>query len=157
MNSIRRCTEQDFSVIAEIINDGAQSYAGVVPGDRLKTPYMSDDELHHEIAQGVTFWGYEKSGMLLGVMGIQPVQNVTLIRHAYVRTENQSLGIGAQLLAHLRGLARGPILIGTWAASTGAIRFYQRHGFHLVNPEEKTACCESTGLCRIAKSTHPLF
>ena len=98
---------------------------------------MSDDELHHEIAQGVTFWGYEKSGMLLGVMGIQPVQNVTLIRHAYVRTENQSLGIGAQLLAHLRGLARGPILIGTWAASTGAIRFYQRHGFHLVNPEEK--------------------
>jgi len=98
---------------------------------------MSTDKLQHEIDDGVEFWGYEDAGALMGVMGIQPVQDVTLIRHAYVRTNSQKRGIGAQLLAHLVELAASPVLIGTWADAVWAIRFYERNGFQVVGPEEK--------------------
>jgi len=135
---IRRCTEKDFDAIWEIINDGAQAYRGVIPADYRKEPYMSREELNHEIREGVDFWGFEEEGELSGVMGIQPVKDVTLIRHAYVRTERQKAGIGAQLLGHLRKLTTRPVLIGTWADASWAIRFYQKHGFQLVSPEEKT-------------------
>jgi GNAT superfamily N-acetyltransferase len=98
---------------------------------------MSRDELQHEMADGVSFSGYEEDGQLLGVMGIQPVQDVTLIRHAYVRTARRGQGIGSQLLEHLRDQTDRPILMGTWADAQWAVRFYQRHGFQLVTPEEK--------------------
>jgi GNAT superfamily N-acetyltransferase len=98
---------------------------------------MSREELRHEIHDGVVFWGFAENGALAGVMGIQPVKNVTLIRHAYVRTRRQKAGIGGRLLAHLRNLARGPVLIGTWADASWAIQFYEKHGFELVGPEEK--------------------
>jgi N-acetylglutamate synthase-like GNAT family acetyltransferase len=134
---IRRCDEGDFEAIWEIINDGAQAYRGVIPTDRWTEPYMSREKLHGEIDDGVAFWGCAENGTLIGVMGIQPVQDVTLIRHAYVRTSSQKRGIGAQLLSHLRTLASGPVLIGTWAAAGWAIRFYERHGFRMVGSEEK--------------------
>ena len=98
---------------------------------------MSRDELHAEMEDGVSFWGYEESAALKGVMGIQKVEDVTLIRHAYVRTDSQKRGIGARLLSHLRKLAHGPVLIGTWADAVWAIRFYENHGFHVVSPEQK--------------------
>ncbi len=134
---IRRCNEADFDSIWAIINDGAQAYKGAIPLDRWEDPYMSREKLRHEIAEGIVFWGYEKSSQLVGIMGIQQVQDVTLIRHAYVRTESQKQGIGAQLLSHLRKLSTKPVLIGTWADASWAIRFYQTHGFRLVDPEEK--------------------
>jgi len=134
---IRTCDERDFEVIWAIINDGAQAYRGIIPADRWTEPYMSREELQHEINEGVVFWGYEESGTLVGVMGIQPLQDVTLIRHAYVRTGSQKRGIGAQLLSHLREMANGSVLIGTWADASWAIRFYERHGFQLVGFEEK--------------------
>lgn len=134
---IRRCDERDFEVIWQIINDGAEAYRGVIPQDRWEEPYMSREELRHEMRDGVQFWGYEGNGELEGVMGIQAVQDVTLIRHAYVRTRRQKSGIGAQLLAHLRSLAQGPVLIGTWADASWAIRFYEKHGFQLVTPTEE--------------------
>jgi GNAT superfamily N-acetyltransferase len=138
---IRRCDELDFEAIWEIINDGAQAYHGVIPGDRLATPYMSREKLGHEIAHGVSFWGYEDSGALSGVMGIQDVKNdvqdVTLIRHAYVKTTSQGKGIGAKLLKHLRGLTDRPVLIGTWADAVWAIGFYRKYGFEVVGVEEK--------------------
>lgn len=135
---IRRCDLQDFKVIWKIINDGAQAYNGVIPRHLWKDPYMAHDELLHEMRDGVQFWGFEEEGALSGVMGIQSVKDVTLIRHAYVRTRRQRTGIGSRLLTHLRSLASGPILIGTWADASWAIRFYQRHGFRLALPEEKT-------------------
>jgi GNAT superfamily N-acetyltransferase len=134
---IRRCDDRDFDQIWTIINDGAQAYKGIIPADRWTEPYMSREKLRHEMDDGVDFWGFEQGGTLDGVMGIQPVQDVTLIRHAYVRTTSQKRGIGAHLLAHLRELTSTPILIGTWADASWAIRFYQRHGFQLVSPEEK--------------------
>ncbi len=135
---IRPCVESDFEQIWTIINDGAQAYQGIIPADRFTTPYMSQEKLQHEIADGVVFSGYEDNGELVGVMGIQSVQDVTLIRHAYVLTTHQKRGIGAKLLAHLRAKATTPVLIGTWANATWAIRFYQAHGFRLVGIEEKT-------------------
>ncbi len=134
---IRSCNDADFEAIYSIVNDAAQAYEGVIPEDRWHVPYMSKEELRHEIETGVRFWGYEGGGELLGVMGIQDVQDVTLIRHAYVRTANRNRGIGGRLLAELRKLTSRPILIGTWAAATWAIRFYERHGFRQVSAEEK--------------------
>jgi GNAT superfamily N-acetyltransferase len=107
---IRPCTPQDFDQILAIINDGAQAYKDVIPADRFPDPYMSHDYLNHEIASGIIFYGYENPqdtqdpATLAGVMGIQHVHDVTLIRHAYVRTTHQKQGIGALLLTHLREL-----------------------------------------------------
>jgi N-acetylglutamate synthase-like GNAT family acetyltransferase len=134
---IRGCDYRDFEVIWAIINDGAQAYKGIIPADRWTEPYMSREKLQHEIDEGVVFWGYEEAGTLVGVMGLQQVQDVTLIRHAYVRTGSQKRGIGAHLLSHLRELANRPVLIGTWADAVWAIRFYERHGFQIVDSEEK--------------------
>jgi N-acetylglutamate synthase-like GNAT family acetyltransferase len=134
---IRLCHDSEFDTMVEIVNDAAQAYRGVIPEDRWKEPYMPKEELRHEIDAGVVFWGYEEEGKLLGVMGIQPVQDVTLIRHAYVRTAQQNQGIGGKLLAHLRTQTDQPILIGTWADAVWAVRFYEKHGFQMVSPEEK--------------------
>src|SRR6202040_3335347 len=105
---IRRCNARDFESIWAIINDGAQAYKGIIPADRWTEPYMSWEKLQHEIDDGVVFWGLEEGGELAGVMGIQNVKDVTLIRHAYVRTAGQKRGIGAQLLNHLRELTNRP-------------------------------------------------
>jgi N-acetylglutamate synthase-like GNAT family acetyltransferase len=134
---IHPCTHQDFDRVHAIINDGARAYKGIIPDDRWTDPYMSREQLHQEIEEGVFFWGYEDEGTLSGVMGIQHVRDVTLIRHAYVLTISQKKGIGALLLSYLRELATGPVLIGTWADATWAIRFYQKHGFQIVDPREK--------------------
>ena len=134
---IRKCDDHDFETIYEIINEAARVYKGIIPVDRWKEPYMPRDELGHEIDADVRFWGYEEGGKLLGVMGIQNVLDVTLIRHAYVRTAQQNRGIGGKLLSHLRTLTSRPILLGTWADATWAIRFYEKHGFRLVTAEEK--------------------
>jgi N-acetylglutamate synthase-like GNAT family acetyltransferase len=134
---IRRCDDRDSEVIWAIINDGAQAYRGVIPADQWTEPYMSREEMQGEISEGVVFWGFEDGGELVGVMGIQKVQDVTLIRHAYVRSKWQKRGIGAQLLVHLGGLTRDPILIGTWADAVWAIRFYEKNGFRMVSFADK--------------------
>ena len=134
---IRQCSGGDFETILAIINDAAEAYRSVIPLDRWKDPYMGADELRHEIRSGVSFSGKERGGTLVGVMGIQPVADVILIRHAYVRTACQSQGIGGELLHHLTDRADRPVLIGTWAAVRRAIRFYEGHGFKMVEPDEK--------------------
>ncbi len=134
---IRECTESDFMTIFEIINDAAQAYRGIISDDCWKEPYMPSAELRHEIEDGVVFWGLEQDGQLLGVMGIQDKNNLTLIRHAYTRTQAQKLGIGTRLLQHLENIIDKPILIGTWAAASWAISFYEKNGYTLVSDEEK--------------------
>lgn len=135
---IRQCNDEDLGSIYSIINDAAAAYKGIIPADCWKEPYMSMDELRHEIDDGVVFWSIEEDGKLVGVMGIQHVRDVTLIRHAYVRTEKRNRGFGSELLAFLRTLTTSPILIGTWADAVWAVRFYEKHGFRLVSHEEKT-------------------
>jgi GNAT superfamily N-acetyltransferase len=134
---IRPCNGRDFEMIWAIINDGACAYKGIIPEDCWTEPYMAKNELRHEIDDGVVFWGYEESGKLIGVMGFQPIQDVTLIRHAYVATISQKRGIGGQLLSHLRKLTPDPVLIGTWSDAVWAIRFYERNGFQIVCPQQK--------------------
>lgn len=131
------CCQDDFEAIYTIINDGAEAYRGIIPEDRWHEPYMSRDELRHEIDAGVRFWGYRRDGELVGVMGIQNVQDVTLIRHAYTRTARRNQGIGSRLLVELCKLQSRRVLVGTWVAATWAIRFYEKHGCRLVTPEEK--------------------
>jgi N-acetylglutamate synthase-like GNAT family acetyltransferase len=134
---IRKCTADDVPEIDAIINEAARAYQGVIPADCWHEPYMKRSELVDEIAKGVEFWGWEEAGILVGIMGLQKVQDVTLIRHAYVRPSHQSRGVGGALLTHLAEQTSGPLLVGTWAAAHWAIKFYERHGFRLVDAEEK--------------------
>ena len=134
---IRRCVETEFDVILAVINDGARAYQGVIPADRWRDPYMSAEELRTEIEHGIVFWGYEQAGALIAVMGVQDAEDVTLIRHAYVRTASRSRGIGGTLLTHLVERTSRPMLLGTWAAAEWAVRFYEHRGFHVVSEEEK--------------------
>jgi GNAT superfamily N-acetyltransferase len=134
---IRRCGHDDFNAIWEIVNDGARAYKGIIPADRWTEPYMSREELRREIEEGVQFWGCDEDGTLAGVMGIQQVEDVALIRHAYTRTNRQNQGLGGQLLLSLREKTSDPLLIGTWEDAEWAIRFYERHGFKQVTRYEK--------------------
>ena len=136
--TIRPCREDEADTMLSIINCAAEAYRGVIPADCWHEPYMPKAELLSEIVSGITFVGYEVDGLLAGVMGIQPVRNVALIRHAYVLPSYQGRGVGSALIAHLRAQTSRPILVGTWTAATWAIRFYERHGFHLV-PEATKA------------------
>jgi GNAT superfamily N-acetyltransferase len=134
---VRACTDRDFEAIFEIINDAARAYRGVIPNDRWHDPYMPREELSREIADGVVFWGVERNGDLVGVMGAQDKGDVTLIRHAYVRTRARKQGIGTVLLHHLEALTEKPILIGTWADASWAISFYIKNGYTLLPKREK--------------------
>lgn len=134
---IRRCSDREFETVWSIINEAASVYEGVIPPDRWNEPYMSRRELRYEISDGVVFWGFEEEGALIGVMGVQHVGDVTLIRHAYVRPERQREGVGGRLLVALREQTELPVLVGTWADAVWAIRFYEKHGFRLVPPDEK--------------------
>ena len=134
---ISKCEQEDFNTIYEIINDAAQAYKGIIPEDMWHETYMTEDELKRQIDQGVQFWKYSKQHETLGVMGIQFKGDVTLIRHAYVRTEKRNKGIGSRLLESLYAISSTPVLIGTWEDAIWAITFYQNHGFRLLSKDEK--------------------
>jgi GNAT superfamily N-acetyltransferase len=136
---IRACHDADRAAILAIINVAAEAYRGVIPADCWHEPYMGGDELNAEIAAGVTFWGIEQDGCLVGVMGLQQVRDVDLIRHAYVLPDRQGRGFGSLLVRHLKSVSTRRMLVGTWAAADWAVRFYQRHGFELVSPNCKAA------------------
>jgi GNAT superfamily N-acetyltransferase len=138
MSNVRPCRDEDHTAILAIVNAAAEAYRGVIPPDRWHEPYMSLAELRRDIAARVTFWGFEVNGELIGVMGVQPVLDADLIRHAYVLPAYQHRGIGAALIEHLRRQSTRRMLVGTWAAANWAIDFYRRHGFELVSAERKT-------------------
>jgi len=134
---IRPSKPDDIDALYFIINDSAIAYEGVIPSDRWHEPYMPMEHLCKEIESGVRFYIYEEGNQVLGCMGIQDVRDVTLIRHAYVKTGRRRQGIGGELLRHLLPLSGKPVLIGTWKAATWAIGFYEKHGFIRVSEEEK--------------------
>ena len=125
------------AAICDVINDAAEAYRGVIPADRWHEPYMALQELRAEIAAGVEFWGVHREGELIAVMGLQPVKDVALIRHAYTKTAAQGLGAGSALLEHLRGQTDRRMLVGTWKAAIWAVRFYQKKGFTLTDDKRK--------------------
>ena len=135
---IRKLQPVEFNFVLHVVNDAAEAYRGVIPEDRWKEPYMSAEELRGEIESGVEFYGWMEGDVLVAVMGIQRVNGVTLIRHAYVLKSFQRRRIGEKLLKHLLSLARTTdVLVGTWEAADWAIRFYEKHCFKLVSKEEK--------------------
>lgn len=135
---IRDCDAADFETVLQIVNDGASAYRGVIPADRWHEPYMTASALRAEVAAGVAFRGWEDDGAgLVAVMGAQPVADVLLIRHAYVRTAWQRRGLGSRLIRDLLAGAHQPVLVGTWAAAGWAVAFYRKHGFILTTDAEK--------------------
>ena len=134
---IRRCHDADLEIVRAVINDSAQAYQGIIPDDCWTDPYVAEDELRNEIRHGVQFWGYQQGDLLVAVMGIQHLQDVTLIRHAYVSTARRNCGIGGKMLSFLRSQTTQPLLIGTWADAVWAIHFYEKHGFRQVLEQEK--------------------
>jgi GNAT superfamily N-acetyltransferase len=138
VSGIRACRDDERPAIVAIVNAAAEAYRGVIPDDCWHEPYMPAEELDREIAAGVAFWGFEDDDGLCGVMGIQPVDDVDLIRHAYVAPASQGRGVGGALLEHLlESSASRPLLVGTWAAAEWAIAFYRRYGFEQVTPRRK--------------------
>jgi GNAT superfamily N-acetyltransferase len=135
---IRQCEAADHEAVCALINDAAVAYRGVIARDRWKDPYMSREELDREVEDRVVFWGFFEGGRLAGV-GDQHVGEVALVRHAYTHTASQGRGIGAALLAHLRGQTDRPMLVGTWKAAVWAVQFYQNRGFRLVGESDKDA------------------
>lgn len=137
---IRRLSFEDANIIRETINEAARAYKGVIPNDRYHEPYMPKEQLYHEM-KSMTFFGWQERGKLVGVIGSQPVKDLTLIRHAYVLPDYQKKGIGTILLNHMKQLTKTKyLLVGTWADASWAIGFYQKHGFRLVpNKDELLA------------------
>jgi len=134
-STIRRCSADEQASILAVINAAAERYRGVIPPDCWHEPYMSAEELAQNVETGVSFWGCDDNGELVGVMGIQSSKDVTLVRHAYVRPDQQGKGIGSALLRHLETLTDQPVLIGTWSDAEWAIRFYEAHGYALAARE----------------------
>ena len=139
---ISPCADADSRQICEVINAAARAYVGVIPTDCWHEPYMSFEQLRSETDDRVSFVGYQEQGELIGVMGSQDVQDVTLIRHAYVRPEHQRRGIGDALLTHLLSGTSRPVLVGTWTSAIWAIRFYERHGFTAMSPDKARCLLE---------------
>ena len=136
---IRNSSESDFNDIYNVINDAALAYKGIIPADRWHEPYMTREELQIQIEDGVKFLCYINNNKVVGVMGIQNKNDVKLIRHAYVITQERKKGIGTILIHELLKDSDKPILIGTWKAANWAISFYERHGFFVVSEEEKNS------------------
>lgn len=134
---IKSDLKKDFETIYEIINDASIAYKGIIPSDRWQEPYMSKEELKKQIIEGVEFWNFVEDDKVLGVMGIQFKKDITLIRHAYVRTLARQKGIGGKLLNQLINMSETPILIGTWADASWAISFYKKNGFKVLPKTEK--------------------
>jgi GNAT superfamily N-acetyltransferase len=139
MNRVRPCGDKDVAAILLIINAAAQAYRGAIPHDCWHDPYMSEPDLRYDLIAGVEFWGCEIDDKLVGVMGIQRVLDVDLIRHAYVIPGSQRHGVGKILIEHLRRQSDRRMLVGTWADATWAINFYQRNGFDLIASQERKA------------------
>jgi N-acetylglutamate synthase-like GNAT family acetyltransferase len=134
---IRRVRPGEAWTILGIVNDAARKYQGVIPPDSWHDPYLSAAALNSELAHAVVFTGYEINGELVGVMGVQAVHNVCLIRHAYVLTRYQGRRIGGALIEHICGKSSAQFLVGTWAAASWATAFYERHGFRFVSATAK--------------------
>lgn len=120
-----------------VVNDGAQAYRGVIPADQWREPYMPEEELRRKMAAGVRMWGCLVEGELVAVMGTQEVEDVMLIRHAYVASAHQRRGLGSRLLRFLLDRTARPVLVGTWSDAAWAVRFYERHSFRQVAPAVK--------------------
>jgi GNAT superfamily N-acetyltransferase len=134
---ICKLSDYDFQIIFDTVNEAAVAYKGKIPTDCWKEPYMPKEELKSEMDAGVQFYGYIQNGKIVAVMGIQPVGDVTLVRHAYTLTSHQRRGLGEKLLNCLLNLANTErILVGTWQDAPWAIKFYQKHGFKLLSREE---------------------
>ncbi len=134
---IRKCQENDTKRMYLIINEAARAYDGAIPADCYHQPYMPEEKLVREMKR-VIFYGWELNGELVGIMGIEPIKDVTLIRHAYVLPDWQQQGIGNKLLTHLKGLINSSrLLVGTWADARWAIDFYRKQGFTLLPDKDK--------------------
>ncbi len=123
-------TKKDLSKILFVINDAALNYKGIIPDYCWHEPYMLKKELISEFDNGVRMFGYKKDNKLVGVMGIQELKDVTLIRHAYTLTHYQRIGIGESLLQYLFEINKSAfLLVGTWRDAIWAIQFYEKFGF----------------------------
>ena len=129
---ITEYTKKNISNILYVINDAALKYKGVIPSCCWHEPYMSEQELIIEFNNGVHMFGYRSNDKLIGVMGIQKLKEVTLIRHAYTLTCHQGTGVGKLLLKYILQKNKSTcLLVGTWRNATWAIRFYEKSGFIL--------------------------
>ena len=129
---IKEYTKSDSFKILYVINNAAIRYKGIIPDNCWHEPYMSKEELANEFADGVRMFGYNHNDQLIGVIGVQEIKDVTLIRHAYTLVAHQGKGIGSTLLKYLlKRNKNSRLLVGTWKDAVWAIRFYEKFDFIL--------------------------
>ena len=129
----------DTSKILHIINEASLKYKGVIPDNCWNEPYMSEQELIGEFNDGVRMYGYHHNNILIGVIGVQEVEDVILIRHAYTLSSHQGKGVGSALLEYLlKKNKNSRLLVGTWKNATWAIQFYKKFDFIIHTKEETT-------------------
>ena len=136
---IREYKKSDSSKIIYVINDAAIKYKGIIPDNCWHEPYMSEQELVNEFNAGVRVFGYNRNNKLIGVMGIQKIKDIILIRHTYTLTSYQGRGAGGTLLKYLlKKNQNSRLLVGTWQRAIWAIRFYEKFGFILHTKKQAT-------------------
>ena len=136
---ISEYTKSNTYKILHIINDASLRYKGIIPENCWHVPYMLEQELIDEFSDGVRMFGYHHDNKLIGVIGIQELKDVTLIRHAYTLTSFQGKGTGSALVEYLlKKNKNSRLLVGTWLNATWAIRFYEKLGFILHTKKQST-------------------
>ena len=136
---INECIKSDASKILHVNNEASLRYKGIIPDDCWREPYMSQQELIDEFSDGVRMYGYRRDNKLIGVIGIQEIKDVVLIRHAYTLTPYQGKGTASALLEYLlKKNQNSRLLVGTWRNAIWAIRFYEKFGFILHAKEQTT-------------------
>lgn len=139
---IRRLRENEVSDALRVINDAARAYKRILSSHVYKEPQMALREFLDE-AERIGFYVVEDEARIIGVMGYEYVEDVVLIRHAYVKPGRQRKGVGSLLLRHLEDLIRSEnrasrIVVGTYADAYWAVDFYRKHGYKPVSDHDAT-------------------
>jgi GNAT superfamily N-acetyltransferase len=77
-------------------------------------------------------WVAERDGSIVGFAGVSP----GWLDHLYVDPDAQNAGIGTALLEHAKRLQPGGLELWVFQRNDGARRFYERHGFALLESTE---------------------
>jgi GNAT superfamily N-acetyltransferase len=73
-------------------------------------------------------WVKERDGRVVGFVGLDDGE----VTHLYVEPPEQGAGIGTALLEHVKAESTGELRLWVFQRNESARRFYERHGFALV-------------------------
>ncbi|MFQ5520618.1 MAG: GNAT family N-acetyltransferase [Candidatus Methylomirabilia bacterium] len=135
--TIRPLTLLDRDQALVVINEAARWYREFLPAHEYHDPEMTAAQWEAE-ARRMTWYGAFVAEALVGVMGLEHVRDVALLRHAYILPEHQRLGIASRLREHLEGQVLGVrrLIVGTYSGNYKARRALEKAGYRLSADSE---------------------